>query len=115
MRQRGRKTELKLPLTAIVGEKPRLQPPAYLTKRQATEFTEIVDAAAANHFAKSDVPIVASLARVNLLLRGLSKGGKDFATYEKTIRLQVLLARSLRLTVQSRADRKTIGRNIPAN
>jgi hypothetical protein len=111
MRQRGRKSELKMmPLTTIVGEQPRLQPPPHLTKRQRTEFTEIVNAASANHFVKSDVPLIASLARVNLLVRD-TKG--DFATYEKAVRLQVLLSRSLRLTVQSRSDPKTVSRHAP--
>jgi hypothetical protein len=112
MRQRGRKGELKMLCGSAIGEQPRLQPPPYLTKRQRTEFTEIVDAASANHFVASDVPLIASLAQVNLLVRELARG-KDFATYEKAIRMQVLLARSLRLTVQSRSDPKTIGRNVP--
>lgn len=99
-------------LTSIVGGQPRLDPPAYLTKRARTEFTEIVEAAAANHFVASDVKLIASLAQVNLLVRELARG-KDFATYEKAIRMQVLLSRSLRLTVQSRSDPKTIGRNVP--
>jgi hypothetical protein len=111
MRQRGRKGAAHLELAAIVRPQPKLQPPAYLTKRQRTEFAEIIDTTSASHFAASDVPLIASMARVNLLVRELARG-KDFASYEKAIRMQVLLARSLRLTVQSRTDPKTVGRNV---
>ena len=110
--QRGRKSAEHLRLTAVDLEQPKLQPPPYLTKRQRTEFSEIVDTAAANHFVASDVKLIASLAQVNLLVRELARG-KDFASYEKAVRMQVLLARSLRLTVQSRSDPKTVGRNVP--
>src|SRR5262245_22320088 len=108
MGTRGRKSSVELALAVIEGKRPLLTAPRHLTKRERKEFDEIV--AAANHLTQSDIPLIAALAQATLLARSLAKDVTKVGQWEKAIRAQTMLARSLRLTPQSRIDPKTAGR-----
>ena len=110
MRQRGRKSADVLALPMVEVPRPQLEPPRGLTKAEQTLFSEI--AASAPHLKQSDVPLLASFAQATLLARGSARPA-CIDTWERATRTQVALARSLRLTAQSRIDPQTLGRQRP--
>jgi hypothetical protein len=110
MRQRGRKSADNLVALAVSGEPPKLIAPAYLSDTEATAFAEIIDACAPGHLRLADVPLLVSMVQATLLARSAGRDPDKLAEFERAARLQAMLATKLRLTVQSRTDPKTIGR-----
>ncbi len=98
------------------GTSLRLIAPPSLTNDEQSLFTEIVSSVEPRHFAKSDLPQIVSYVQVTLACRAhATRAAADpnkniIAAWEKLLRTQLALARSLRLTVQSRIDPLTIGR-----
>jgi plasmid stabilization system protein ParE len=59
------------------------------------------------------LPLLISFVQTTLLARKAARDPEGIGAWEKAVRSQCQLARALRLTVQSRADPKTIGRRMP--
>lgn len=113
MRQRGRKSQASYDVPTVSGASPRLDPPSWLTKDERVLFVEIVRACSPSHFVRSDLPLLISFVQTTLLARKAARDPEGIGAWEKAVRSQCQLARALRLTVQSRADPKTIGRRMP--
>jgi hypothetical protein len=118
MRQRGRRSANNLAAISVNGDPPRLDPPAHLDQRERDLFTELVAACSPSHFAKSDEPMLVSYVQAILLSQfAVKQAAKDpamLALWEKATRMQAMLASRLRLTVQSRINPKTTGRQRPS-
>ncbi|MEJ2375728.1 MAG: hypothetical protein P8Y71_10015 [Pseudolabrys sp.] len=95
----------------------RLQPPSYLCDIERELFHRVVGSVSPQHFAQSDVPLIESFVRATLLSRDTApKDATDaeaLANWESATRLQAMLATRLRLTLQARADPKTLARQQP--
>jgi hypothetical protein len=112
MRQRGRKSGAALVAlpNSVDGSPPRLKPPADLLDVERALFRQLVNAASAHHFVSTDEPLLISFVQATLLVRSLANQPTKIDAWEKAVRTQTLLARSLRLTPQSRMDPKTLAR-----
>jgi hypothetical protein len=109
MRQRGRKSSASLlAFPAIEAPRPGPEPPSSLTKSERTLFIEL--AASAEHLRPSDGPLLASLVHAITLACRLARDPAKIAEWDKAARTQMALARSLRLTPQSRTDSRAVGR-----
>jgi hypothetical protein len=77
----------------------------------------LVNACAADHFVKSDMPLLISYVQSTLLSRSaIKKAATDkaaLAVWDRATKMQATLATRLRLAPQSRIDPKTVGRNAP--
>ncbi|MBR0714054.1 hypothetical protein [Bradyrhizobium liaoningense] len=76
-------------------------------------FVELIESTDERHFVKSDLPTLTCYVEVVALAQSLAHKSKQRAEWREAVKLQMALARSLRLTVQSRTDPKTIGRRMP--
>jgi phage terminase small subunit len=106
-----------------IATKPRLKPPATLSKGAAAIFTRTVAAVDPDHFSAVDGPLIeqyaaaadlACQAQTNLDSHGAVIDGKAspwLAVLEKSSRACVALAARLRVCPQSRFDRLTAGAN----
>jgi hypothetical protein len=74
-------------------------------------FTELVEACDDHHLTAADMPVLISFVQVSIKARKLASKPDKVADWERLCRLQMALARSLRLTVQSRVDPKTLTRH----
>jgi len=101
---------------------PRLRPPADLTEAQAAIWRQVVDSLPAGRFHLTDrlllVSYVQASARVveagEHLRRGAIRAGRPspwFGVWERALRMQLSLARSLRLLPSARLDRTVAGRH----
>ena len=86
----------------------RLRPPSSLSKLERETFVEL--AAIASHLKPADVPTLASYAQCVVLCRKLGRNPDKADLWQKMVRVQMALARSLRMTPQSRTDSRTAGR-----
>jgi hypothetical protein len=111
--QRGRKSAALYEIPAVDGSPPWLEPSPGLTKQERKLFTEVVRSCSPKHFIESDAPQLVSYVQAILMARRCVRDPAKVSTWEKAVKVQAMLARSLRLTVQSRVDPKTIGRNAP--
>jgi hypothetical protein len=119
MLQRGRKSAADLAAPPPVEELKRLEPPEHLNDDEKTIFAELVEACAPQHFAKSDLPLLAAYAQSILLSREAAKEAGSapsaMALWEKAVKVMATLATRLRLSPQSRADPKTVARHMPSH
>jgi hypothetical protein len=113
MRQRGRKSADNLVALVVDGRSPRLMPPAYLNKSERSLFGEMINACASDHFAASDLPLLASLVQATLIARRAARDPGKLAEWERAVRVQAMLSTKLRLTAQSRTDPKSVARRLP--
>jgi hypothetical protein len=113
MRQRGRKSSAALLTFSVVdGTRPRLTPPSSLTKSERSLFIEL--ASGAEHLRPTDAPLLASYVQAIIASRRSARDPSKLDIWDKATRLQMSLATKLRLTAQSRADPKTVGRQEPS-
>ena len=112
MLQRGRRSTASLVAlpVSVDGSPRRLEPPADLRADEKTLFLQLINAATPHHFVETDKPLLISFCQATLLARGTANKPTKIATWEKAVRAQMALARSLRLTPQSRTDPKTLAR-----
>jgi hypothetical protein len=112
MRQRGRKSGAALVALPnnVDGSPRRLEPPVDLLDVERALFLQLINAASAHHFVATDEPLLVSFVQSTLLVRSLANKPTKIDAWEKAVRTQALLARSLRLTPQSRMDPKTLAR-----
>ena len=118
MLQRGRKSSASL--VAIVPGSARLTPPATLSEAERVVFIDLVSACDPKHFKPSDLPLltryvetVAMSDHAGRKLRADVLKGRPsqwLSTQERLVKMMIVLARQLRLTVLTRTDPKTIGR-----
>jgi phage terminase small subunit len=114
MNKRGRQSLADLSVVPIDVARRPIEPPADLKPKEAEIFRQVVASCDANHFRKSDIPIVTAFATATHLSRfyadriGESEGA--FTQWEKASRLQISLATKLRLTPQARAHPATVAR-----
>jgi hypothetical protein len=79
-----------------------------LTKSERDQFAELATQAA--HLRPADAPLLAALAQTILLARKLARDPSKVSEWEKAVRAQAMLSRSLRMTPQSRIDARAAGR-----
>ncbi|MBR1170712.1 hypothetical protein [Bradyrhizobium liaoningense] len=102
----------------MTGAPPPLVAPSSLTASERTLFKDIVSACDPRHFAKGDAQLLVSYVQVTLAVRKLAAVANRkpapgaFVSLERMTRLQASLATKLRLSPQSRLDRKTAGRLV---
>lgn len=109
MLQRGRKGAEQLAIN--VNDAPsRLKTPAGLSAKERALFIELVNSTNVSHFRGSDVSLLVLYVQALLMARKLGRDPKKIVEWEKSARTTAMLATKLRLTPQSRADAKTIGR-----
>ena len=114
MRQRGKVSVAAAGMIALDRPPLFLQPPASLNAREAVLFSEIVTSCAADHFRKSDLPMLCAYVQALLLTRKLIRTNA-ISDWEKASRVAMALATKLRLTVQSRIEPRGVGRQqIPS-
>jgi hypothetical protein len=80
-------------------------------KGERLQFIEL--AANAGHLKPVDVPLLAALAQTILLARKLARDPAKVAEWDRALRSQLALTRSLRLSPQSRIDSRAAGRHDP--
>jgi hypothetical protein len=112
-------TAAQLASPVIHAERPRLEPPSHLGKDEQALFAEIVTSCAPDHFVPSDLPLLISYVQSTLLSRraiqNAFEDGDSLTIWEKSTRMQAMLATRLRLAPQARTDPKTIARHQPRN
>jgi hypothetical protein len=114
MRQRGKVSVAAASMIALDRPPLFLQPPASLNAKEAVLFSEIVTSCAADHFRKSDLPMLCAYVQASLLSRKLIRTNA-INDWEKASRIAMALATKLRLTVQSRIEPRGVGRQqIPS-
>lgn len=102
----------------VAGTPLPLVAPSSLTAAERALFNEIVNACDPRHFARGDVQLLVSLVQITLAVRKLAAVANRkpapgaFVSLERMARLQASLATKLRLSPQSRLDRKTAGRLV---
>lgn len=102
----------------VSGTPPAVVAPSSLNASERRLFNEIVGQSDPRHFAKSDVPLLISYVQIVLAVRKLVASANRkpapgaFVSLERMARLQASLATKLRLSPQSRLDRKTAGRMV---
>jgi hypothetical protein len=107
MAQRGRKPTLTVVPLDLTGARPRLTAPSILTKGERALFAEV--AAINPHLRPADVPLLAAYAQALTKVYKLARQS-DAAAWERTARMALALARSLRITSQSQVHPETAGR-----
>jgi phage terminase small subunit len=112
----GRKSAADLAIVPIESARKPIKPPTDLKPQEAEIFRQVVASCDANHFRKSDIPILTAFATATLsryYAGVIGEGEGAFKLWEAATRLQISLATKLRITPQSRSDPKTIGRHEP--
>jgi len=114
LKQRGRKSAEELAVVSLASARKTMEPPTDLRPAVCEIFREVVASCDANHFRKSDIPMLAQFAVATHLSRFYAEriGETDgaFKLWSEAAKLQISLATKLRLTVQSRAHPRTIAR-----
>src|SRR6478672_9558846 len=105
--QRGRKPTLTVVPTELTGARPRLTAPSILTKLERDLFADV--AAINPHLRPADVPLLAAYAQALHMTYKLARQS-DTAAWERSARVAMALARSLRITTQSQVHPETAGR-----
>lgn len=111
MRQPGRRSAAsKIVHLATTGTRSRPTAPRCLTKAERTTFNEI--AIANPHLKTTDAPILASFVQATTLSHRLGRSDRasDVPMWDRTTRMMLALARSLRLTVNSVTHPDKLGR-----
>jgi len=113
MRQRGRKSAATLTALSLSGRPTQLTPPQTLTDPEQELFGELVGACAPEHFRKSDLPLLISYVQATLTAQAAANDPDKAAVWERSVRMQAMLATRLRLSPQSRCEPKAIARYDP--
>lgn len=112
VRSRGRKSAASVAIAVNVSGKPsRLTAPASMTSAEKALFNELVAGCSAEHFRRSDIPLLTSYVEASLLARSAARDPERVAIWSQSVKLQCTLATRLRLAPSARSDPKTIGRN----
>ena len=101
-----RKSVEALSIISPVTRQPRLRPPAECRPEVRVEFLEIVDSLAAEHFRISDRPLLLRYCETLVAVREAT-GTDEFVALT---RIQIALARALRLCPSTRGHHRTTAR-----
>jgi hypothetical protein len=111
MLKRGRKTPGDLTFN---GQPSRLKPPASLRDDERSLFLDIVNNCPAEHFVKTDLPLVTSYAQACAMSHRNAGDADMIAIWAAATRVQCALASKLRLAPSARDDRRKVGhRQMP--
>jgi len=112
MPQRGRRSAASnLVALDVTGQPSRLTPPPHLSKAERELFVEVVEACDPRHFVQSDLPLITSFVQATLLARtGPGRTEGTVGAWERSVRVQAMLATRLRLAPQARSDPKKVAR-----
>jgi len=110
MMKRGRQSAAELSVVPIIDAgMTRLDPPSHLSSVERKLFCEIVDSVHPNHFTPVDVHLLCTFVQVTLIARSSVKGlPKSVAIWDRAVKLQATLATRLRISPQSRLDKKSV-------
>lgn len=111
MRQPGRKSAAsKLVHLAATSTKSRPSAPECLTTAERTTFNKLT--LANRHLTVTDAPILTSYVQAMTISHrlGASERDSDYARWERSTKVMLMLARSLRLTVNSTTHPDKLGR-----
>jgi phage terminase small subunit len=112
MLQRGRKSAAANLVTPdLTGTRSRLTAPEYLSTEEEALFDEIVAVSDRQHLVLTDVPLLVCYVQSYIKARALVSDPDKIREWEKTVRTMTMLARSLRLTPQSRVHPEKAGRS----
>jgi phage terminase small subunit len=119
MGSRGRKSSAPYELPVIDVARIPVQPPTHLGDAERQRFVDLVSACDPQHFCISDAPLLARYCEADVLAERAAKELREqgavlvngrpngwLIVQEKCVRAQVALALRLRLSPQSRLDRK---------
>ena len=95
----------------------RVQTPDDLTAAEAALFRQLVRSCAPDHFVFSDVPLLISYVQATLIARksakAMPKKPELISLWERSVKVQAVLATRLRLAPQARTDPTTLTRRTP--
>jgi hypothetical protein len=107
--KRGRKTALNIVALGTTNSRAKAAPPSILSDSEQRIFAETV--AGFPHLDQCDALLVAAFAQASVKAQELAKSAA-VPDWERAVRTQLALARSLRLTQQSRVDPQSLGRRM---
>ncbi len=113
MKNRGRPSTTSLVPLPKTGKASRLTAPASLTTKERAMFDDLLSSVGDNHLVASDLPLIVSYVQACIDAQSLARKPSQRSEWREAVKLQMALARSLRLTVQSRVDPKSITRGMP--
>lgn len=111
MKQRGRESEAALQVAELAPKVGRPDPPDYLKPGEAQVWTDIVDTEAAGWFKKSQFGMLANLCRLQNYCNEIANSpAPNWQEFRQCSHELTSIARSLRLTHQSRYYPETAGK-----
>lgn len=110
MLQRGRKSVEGLYVDD--GTVP-IKTPSGLIASEKKLFNTMIASVGFNHFTPSDVPLIVSYVQATLMAQRAAKSPLQIGLFERAVKAQILLARSLRLTPRARIDARAAARKTP--
>ena len=112
----GRRSAAQLSAPPINGGQPRLEPPEFLSEAERSLFLELTQACAAEHFVRSDLPLLTSFVQaVQLSRSAIRRAGEDSAAlqqWDRATKMVGMLATRLRLSPQSRSEPRSVARHL---
>jgi hypothetical protein len=110
--KRGRTSLAELSVVSIDATTKPIEPPEFLTPKEAKLFREVVASVSPKHFVPSDAHLLATFVQVTLTGREAIKGLPDtIGIWDRCVKTQAILATKLRLAPQSRLDQRAAGRS----
>jgi hypothetical protein len=114
MKQRGRQTGNQSSVVPLFPMEQRIQPPSYVSAKEARLFNEVVTSVAPRHFVPMDADLIVAYVHAVQFERKFAAAKKTdpdaFGCWVLATKTQSMLARALRLTPRSRITPRTAGR-----
>ena len=104
MLQRGRKT-----FFVDNGPVP-VRAPSGLNKAEKKVFDDMIASVDRRHFVESDTPLLVSYVQATIMACQAARSPLQIGLFERAVKVQVMLARSLRLSPRTRIDGRKAGR-----
>ena len=107
MLQRGRRSaDVRVIDTAL----PSVRTPSGLNRAERKLFDDMIASVDRRHFVESDTPLLVSFVQASIMARKAARSPLQISVFERAVKTQVLLARSLRLSPRTRIDGRKAGR-----
>ena len=107
MLQRGRK------LVVVDDRTVSMKAPCGLNKAEKKLFDDMIASVDHRHFVKSDTPLLVSYVQASIMARKAARSPLQIVMFERAVKVQIMLARSLRLSPRTRIDGRKAGRLQP--
>ena len=104
MLQRGRKS-----VFVDDGTVP-VKAPCGLNRAEKKLFDDMIASVDRRHFVKSDTPLLVSYVQATIIACQAARSPLQIGLFERAVKVQVMLARSLRLSPRTRIDGRKTGR-----